>query len=262
MLIACWERCVASLRDLQRSFAAALRDPAVDVAVLPRANLGIYRNNAAINFRAALESSFPVLRRRVGEDYFRQLAHLYRERFPSRSGDLHYVGRDFADFLAGHLRDGDYEWLTDLARLEWLREEALLARELPSMPVGVMSRFAPDELEKLVFEFQPSLRLHASQYPVFSVWLANQAPDAPPVDQSLGAEAGMVRLRADTLEIVRLTPRLHSYLYALAEGATLAEATERAGLDETGLLGALGFVFNEELVTAVRPKVETGQGIG
>ena len=89
-------RCMASLRELQRSFAAALRDPAAACAVLPPANLAVYRNNAHSTFRAALELTYPVVRRRVGDDYFRQLCAHYRERFPSRSGDLHWAGRDFA----------------------------------------------------------------------------------------------------------------------------------------------------------------------
>ncbi len=242
---------MASLRDLQRSFAAALRDPSAACPVVPPANLAIYRNNSVHTFRVTLEASFPVLRKRVGDDYFRQLAHLYREQFPSRSGDLHFVGRDFGVFLAEHLRDTDYVWLADLARLEWSREEALVSRELPAVGAEVLSRFIPAQLEDLLFAFQPSLRLHSSSYPVFSVWLANQADNAPPVDQSLGAEAGMVRLRSQTLEVTRLTPSLHSYIYALGRGATLGEAIGLTGLDESSLLNALGFVFNQQLVTAV-----------
>ena len=93
--IGCSGNCVASLRELQASFAAALRDDSAACAVLPRENLAIYRNNAAISFRSALSLSFPVLRRRVGDDYFRQLAMRYRQHHPSRSGDLHWVGQGF-----------------------------------------------------------------------------------------------------------------------------------------------------------------------
>jgi hypothetical protein len=120
---------MASLRDLQQSFAAALRDPEVACPVAPSSNLSIYRNNSAQSFRSALEASFPVTRARVGDDYFRQLAHRYREAFPSRSGDLYFVGESFARFLGDHLRESEYAWLADLARLEWLREESLICVE-------------------------------------------------------------------------------------------------------------------------------------
>jgi uncharacterized protein len=242
---------MASLRELQRSFAAALRDPSATCPVVPAANLSIYRGNVRHAFRASLEQSFPVIRKRVGDEYFGQLAHHYRERFPSRSGDLHFVGENFAGFLADHLRDGDYAWLSDLARLEWAREESLISPEVPAVGAEVLARFTAEHLEDLVFTFQPSLRLVSSSYPVFSVWSANQELDAPPMDQSRGSESGLIRIRAESLEIARLEPRLFSCLSALAGGATLGEAMDVSGLDETTLLSSLGFVFGEELVTAV-----------
>jgi hypothetical protein len=251
---------MASLRELQRSFAAALRDPAADCPVAPPANLAIYRNNSALAFRGALEASFPVIRTRVGDDYFGQLARRYRTAFPSRSGDLHFVGRDFAAFLGDQLRDGEYAWLADLAHIEWSREESLICAELPAVSADALARFGPEQLEDLVFTFQPSLRLHTSSYPVFSVWLANQSPNAPPVDQSLGGEAGLIRMRSESLEVRPLPPRLFSYVCALAAGSTLGEAMGAVGLDEPGLLSALGFVFSEGLVTAVTLKSDPKDG--
>lgn len=243
---------MASLRELQASFAAALRDDSAACAVRPRANLSIYRNNAAINFRSALESSFPVLRRRVGDDYFRQLAAQYRQHHPSRNGDLHWVGRDFAAFLAMHLQGSEYAWLADLARLEWSRELAAVAVNRASVGPDVLARFAPAQLEHLTFQLQPSLRLHASDFPIFSIWAANQVDNAPPVDQSLQGECGLVRARVDAVDVRRIEPPLFMYLSALAAGAPLGEAVTSAGLDQSGLVTALGFVFSEGLVCAVR----------
>jgi hypothetical protein len=248
---------MASLLDQQRAFAAALREPGAasdaNVGVRPVANLDVYRNNSDFQFRNALSLSFPVLRRRVGDDYFRQLAVHYRKAFPSRSGDLHWVGRDFAGFLAAYLTGSDYAWLADLARLEWAREMASVAAVLPGIGAESLANVAPDDLESLVFTFQPSVQLGASDFPVVSVWQANQVENAPPVDQSLGAERFMVLGRYDGVEIVRLSPSLFSYLSALQAGAPLAEAMTTAGLDEAGLLSALQFMFAEKLVCEVRP---------
>ena len=246
---------MASLRELQASFAAALRDESADCSVLPRENLSIYRNNAAINFRSALALSFPVLRRRVGDDYFRQLAMRYRQGHPSRSGDLHWVGKGFAEFLDEDLQGTEYAWLSDLARLEWSREQAAVAVTHAAISVDALARFAPEQLEHLVFSLQPSLRLHASDFPVFSIWTANQVDNAPPVDQSVLAECGMVRMRADGVEVRRLESGVFSYLSALAAGAPLGEAVSIAGLDQAALVHALGFVFQESLVSAVTLKV-------
>jgi hypothetical protein len=246
---------VASLRELQSSFAAALHDDSAACAVLPRENLSIYRNNAAISFRSALSSSFPVVRRRVGDDFFRQLAMRYRQRHPSRSGDLHWVGKGFAAFLAEDLRGGEYAWLADLARLEWSREQAAVATTHAAINVDALARFAPEQLEHLVFRLQPSLRLHASDYPIFTIWAANQVENAPPVDQSLPGQCGLVRARIDGVEVRTLESGVFSYLSALAAGAPLGEAVTVAGLDQSTLVHALGFVFQEALVCAVTLKI-------
>jgi hypothetical protein len=245
---------VASLRESQAAFAAALRDPAASCAVLPRENFSVYRNNSFHAFHSALALGFPVLRKRVGDDYFRQLTGLYRHGFPSRSGDLHWVGRDFATFLAGHLRGSEYAWLADLARLEWSCEQAGVASLHASVGAEVLARFAPEQLEFLLLTLQPSLQLLASDFPVFSVWRANQGDSASPVDQSAGPQCGLVRQRFDAIEVRRVEPRLFSYLSALAAGAPLGEAISSAGLDQDGLVQALGFVFAENLVCAVTVK--------
>jgi hypothetical protein len=242
---------MASLRDLQHSFAAALRDPGMACDVTPEANLDVYRNNREAQFRTVLGISFPVLRRRVGEGYFRQLAHRYGRAHPSRSGDLHWIGRDFPDFLASHLADTKYGWLADLARLEWLRELAAIAAPRPPVAAAALTGYSPDQLERLRFELQPSLGLLKSDYPVYSVWFANQVENAPPVDQSVGPERGMVLPRDDGVEVRRLEPEIFSYISTLLAGRSLAEAMTAAELDEPGLLVALRFLFSEKLVCAI-----------
>jgi hypothetical protein len=241
---------MASLLELQRAFAAALRDPRATCAVSPRENLAIYRNNAEFAFRKALEIAFPVLRRRVGDDYFRQLAAAYRRAFPSRSGDLHWAGQSFAEFLKKHLSGGDYAWLADLAGLEWACEEASIMGELEATAAASLAAFAPEDLERLRFGLQPSLRLVASPYPIFSVWLANQRENAPPVDQSLGFEYGLVRMRNGETEVQVLDSGLYSFVQATVGGATMGEAMQTAALDERRLVEVLSFLFSKGLVVS------------
>jgi hypothetical protein len=251
---------MASLRELQRSFAAALRDPGVACDVLPPANLGVYRNNASITFRETLERTFPVVRRRVGDDYFRQLAAQYRQRFPSRHGDLHWLGRDFPAFVHEHLAGGDYAWLADLAQLEWLRTESAISAALPAVAADALGTVAADDLERLTFALQPSLRFHSSPFPVFTVWQANQADIASPVDQSLGSECGMTLQRHGYPEVRKLEPATLAFLVALQSGRTLAGAVADSGLDQRGLTQSLAMVFADGLACSL--KVSEEQRVG
>jgi hypothetical protein len=253
---------MASLREIQDSFADALRAGADAAAIeraarlcelTPAANFSIYRHNTQHAFHATLGLSFPVLHRRVGSDYFRQLAQRYRERCPSRSGDLHWVGRGFAEFLADHLRDGDYAWLADLARLEWAREAASVSVEHAAIGADALASIAPEALEHIVFTLQPSLSLIESPFPVFTVWFANQVENAPPVSQSLGSEHGMVHTRADRVEVVRLAPDIFSFLSALAAGGTLGQAMTEANADDRRLTEMLALLFNSSLVSSIAP---------
>lgn len=239
---------MASLRELQYSFAAALRDPAVACPVRPAANLDVYRHNGEALWAGVLAISFPVVKRRVGDDYFRQLAHHYRRAHRSRSGDLQWLGEAFPAFLDAQLRDGDYAWLADLARLEWLVEMAAIREVCAPLAVDALAGYSPEALEHLRLALQPSLRLLGSRWPVFSVWEANQASNAPPVDQSVGAEQGLVFQRNDGVVVRRVEPDLFRYLSALAAGESLGTAMTTATLDEASLLPALRFLFTEGLV--------------
>jgi hypothetical protein len=137
----------ASLSDLQSRFAAALReagpqseaairqlaDCIVDDGLAPARRLQVYRNNARAMFAGALERTYPVLRRQVGDGQFAELAREYRTEHPSRSGDLHWVGEQFASWLAPQAAADDRAWLAELARLEWACEESLVAARLPPL---------------------------------------------------------------------------------------------------------------------------------
>lgn len=251
---------MTSLRELQRAFGAALRDPAAAAPVSPAANLDVYRQHGDAQFRRILEIEFPVLLRRVGEGYFSQLAREYRRACPSRSGDLHWVGREFAAFLDRNLRDPEYRWLADLARLEWACESASICGQSPAIGPEVLAGHTPEALAAARFDLQPSLHLVESEFPVFSVWFANQSASEPDAVHHRNAERGMIRYRDNQLEVTPLSSSAFEWLSALREGLPLAAATERAGLDGAGLLQELQRVFAAALVCGV--EIPKGQGLG
>jgi hypothetical protein len=65
----------------------------------------------------------------------------------------------------------------------------------------------------------------------------------------------LVRARVDGVELRRLDAGVFSYLSALTAGAPLGEAVSSAGLDQSALVHALSFVFQEALVCAVTLKI-------
>jgi hypothetical protein len=263
-----------TLANLQACFGAALRSTGadadaaigalaecvVDDGLAPASRVQVYRNNSRAMFEGALERTYPVLRRRVGEDYFRGLAREYRVWHPSRSGDLHWIGQAFASWLEPRLAGSDYEWLVDLARLEWACEEALVSPRLPALDASQLARVAPDTLADVGLELQPCLRVVRSEYPVWSVWRENQ-PGEPgrPVDLSQGAQHVVVACGEDGLVLHSLPADQCGFVEALAANAPLGDALEESGLDVDRLPGVLAWLFSDELVVGLRGP---GEGIG
>jgi hypothetical protein len=257
----------ATLAYLQGRFAAALResgpeseaairqlaDCIVDDGLEPARRVQVYRNNARAMFEGALERTYPVLRRQVGDDQFAALARGYRAEHPSRSGDLHWVGEELASWIAPRVAADGRAWLADLVRLEWACEEAMVAARLPPLAPGELARVAPETLAEVGLVLQSFLRTVSSRFPVWSAWRAGQLERAaPPLDLALGAQHVVVTCGDTGLVLHSLPEEQFLFVAALAGGETLGSAVELATLDIEALPGMLAWLFGEGLVTALR----------
>jgi hypothetical protein len=253
------------LAELQHRFAAALRCGApahdrtaalarciVDDGLAPEARIQVYGNNVRAMFDGALARTYPVLRRRVGDAYFTELATGYRNDHPSRSGDLHWIGARFPGWIGSRTAGTDYAWLTDLARLEWACEEALVSEQRPAAPANSLACLRPEELASAVISLQPGLRTVSSAFPVWSVWQANQpGSSGDAVDPSLGPQHVAVAPDADGLVLHSLPADQYRFIEQLAAGRTLEDALDASALAVERLGEALAWLFGTGLVTAV-----------
>jgi hypothetical protein len=257
---------VPGLQSLQAAFGRSVRSrgPEVVNAAHPSVSAGdaaaepfgagveVYRNNAWQFYLSALARTYPVTQRRVGADFFRQLAHDYRARHPSRHGDLHWIGEAFPAWLAGRLAGTGYEWLVDLARLEWACEESALAAFAEPVSVDSFRHFDTDAMAGLTLVLQPSLRLVASSFPIWSVWRHNQVEsNALHIDLAAGAEHCVVACIADRVAVYRLDHADHRLLRHLCDGLSLESAVAAAAVDAGTLARLLGWAFGEGLVVQV-----------
>ncbi|MGO9635012.1 MAG: putative DNA-binding domain-containing protein [Steroidobacteraceae bacterium] len=197
----------------------------------PAQRLAVYRNNVHANFLDSLRSSYPAIRRLVGEDYFRQAARDYHRENPSRNGDLLHVGRGFPAHLAKLHPTDQYRYLADVARLEWLCEESLLAAEHAALDLERLRGVAPCAYGTLRFEMHPALRLFESPFPALRIWEANVASDAEPEPIDLDAGADCLAITRVELKLTfhRLSRGEFSLLDSLRGGDDFSEALEHAG---------------------------------
>ncbi len=253
----------AGLKALQAAFGRSVRSAianGTDLQLLAgsddttpfEAGIDVYRNNAWQFYLMALERTYPVTRRRVGADFFRQLARDYRAEHPSQHGDLHWIGEAFPAWLVDRMAGTGYEWLADLARLEWACETSVATAQRDPVGLESLGRFDPDTLPHLVLVWQPSLHLVTSPFPIWSVWQANQHADAAaPIDLAVGAEHCAVACIADQVAVYRLEPADYRLMQNLCAGVSLQDASVATVAGADALARLLRWAFGEGLVVQV-----------
>jgi hypothetical protein len=226
------------LHELQFRFAAALfGDSAESITpwivaggLDPEARVRVYRNNVRIGFAKALALAFPVIERLVGAEYFEQLAREFQADHPSRCGNLHFIGAPFSGFVRRRMRGSGYEYLADVAAVEWACQEVAVAAEASPLSVRQLEAIAPEDYALLRFRTHPACRLVRTGYPVVRIWQANQPEYSGTEQIHLDANADLVLVRrmGHYLELNALPRGEFELLAALEDGMTLGEALEVA----------------------------------
>jgi hypothetical protein len=111
----------------------------------------VHANNATHALICALNDTFPVVRRIVGETEFTAVAIAYvRQHPPARDGLLIWYGGQFPRFLDS-LKMARAPDLADLARLEFAWLEAYHAAEAEPLTVSHFATLTPDQLVAALF---------------------------------------------------------------------------------------------------------------
>ncbi len=221
-----------SLHELQVKVLRAVLDGKPDAAcgITPPHAVGVYARTARGNFIDSLKSSYPAIQRLVGEEYFEQTARHFHARHPSRSGDLQPAGRDFAHALRELHGEDEFRYLSDVARFEWLVQEALLAADHGPLDLARLAAQAPSRHEELRFKLHPSARLFESPFPCRAIWQANVASDADPavIDLDGGADRLLMVRTCGQLNFHDLSQGERDFLLELKAGRSLSAAIDCA----------------------------------
>jgi hypothetical protein len=219
---------VPSPAELQADFAAALADPTLPAPAGSGRRFDVHRNNRTVSLIEALEASFPVVHRLVGNDFFRAAAKAYIRRHPPRSPVLLLYGETFGAFLESFEPARGVPYLGDVARLEWARLNAFHAADAEPLSVARLTEAPQERLADLRFTLHPSLQLLASRWPIASLWAVTGGSDpAREVDMTAGEAVAVIR-PALNVELRILPPGGHGFIAALAGGACLGDAAETA----------------------------------
>ena len=166
-------------------------------------------------------------------------------------------------FVASLARPGgNLTGLTDITadliqkRLEWAMNVAAHADDSTPITPAVLENADPARVSELRFEFDPSLALVSSRWPIDRIWRANQDGAEATVDLDAAGVSLEIRRRDDDVVFRALTEATYAFRRVLHDGGCLATAAERAGaVDETfDLAGALGALVHDGVLTGVTPR--------
>ena len=227
-----------ALRELQAAFLRAMLGPdepqlleaIVGDGLLPAARLQIYRHHVLTSLTDVLQATFPVICRLVDERFFRYAADAYMRQYPPETPCLFEYGAHFPAFLATFPPCRGLVYLEDVARLEWALNAALHAEGCAPLEPTELGGIAANEVAQLTFQFDPSVTLLCSPWPIDRIWRVHQADEAvdATVDLSEGGVYLEIRRWDDDVGFRRLDPTTYTFHTTLAAGQRLAMAAEAA----------------------------------
>jgi len=240
----------------QAVFRAAILDPNAAVpdgivnpdgtAATKRFN--VYRNNVAVSLTDALEAAFPVVRKLVGDEFFRAMAGVYLRKHPPKSPLMMFYGEAMPQFLSRFEPAKSLRYLPDVAKVELALRHAYHAADATPVPAEALGALAPDALMGTRLQIAPATQAITSDFPILSIYRRSTQSNAPePIMQA----EGVLITRPE------FDPQLHAInaagthaIIALKAGKTLGEAMALAD-DTLDLAAVLGLLLAQGAVTEI-----------
>ncbi|MGO4908883.1 DUF2063 domain-containing protein [Pseudorhodobacter sp. W20_MBD10_FR17] len=210
----------------------------------------VYRNNVAGSLTEALAQGFPVLRKLLGEAYFKALAGVFLRQFPPASRLIMLYGQEMPDFLAHFppLANLPYlPYLPDVARLEIALREAYHAADAPAVAPETLATLPSERFLAARLHLAPAVRMVTSDYPVWSIWQANTNGGAPP---TMRPEAALVLRPEYDAAPHLLPPNGALFMAALQAEKSVEHALELAG-EGFDISTMLGLLINGGAITGI-----------
>ncbi|MEF2552561.1 DNA-binding domain-containing protein [Aurantimonas sp. A2-1-M11] len=187
----------------------------------------VYRNNVHVGLVKALETAFPVVRRLVGEAFFRIMARAFVAAVKPASPVMLTYGHGFPDFVAGFAPAGGLPYLADIARLEVALSQAYHAAEATTLGRSDVAGLDPSRLAVTATALHPATNLVRSPHPVGTIWSNHQVEPLGPVT-CWASEAVLVTRPEAAVRSTVLPPRDVPFVTSLMEGESLADAAGAA----------------------------------
>jgi hypothetical protein len=132
--------------------------------------LAIYYDAYRLRLIEALDSNYPVLHARMGDDEFEQLGLAYLEAHPSKHFSIRYFGHRLSEYLASAETYRDLPYLGEMAALEWAMSEAFDAPDSSVAGLDNMASIPPEAWPEMRMTLHASVRRLDLRWNVPAIW--------------------------------------------------------------------------------------------
>ena len=217
----------------------------------------VYGGGYLTRTREALAEVYEAVHMVLGPRRFAALAAAYTEQHPSHEYNLSFFGRQLEDWLEASAWHRALPFLPDLARLEWLVCQAFHAFDDPPAEASRFASLPVEAWERARFQFQPSMGLIASAWPIRDIWVARSQP-RDTIDIALASRPHhlMVHRRGTEVVCEVVEPEAFTLLQHLADGQPLAAACAAlaSAVEPSSLTGWFSHWTAQGLIRAVVPE--------
>ncbi|HLG19205.1 MAG TPA: DNA-binding domain-containing protein [Bdellovibrionota bacterium] len=140
--------------------------------------LSVYAEGFFARLHEALQESYELVYRVVGEEESYALIHDYLHDFTPRSYNITEAGASFPEFLERHSVRETFPYLPDLARFEWAIVRAFHSKTETPLNRAALQELSPEQWDRVRFSFQPAVSVISSPWPIYDLWKARKKPDA------------------------------------------------------------------------------------
>lgn len=250
-----------ALRDIQAAFLHDIYTGErtslafIDTNIATSARLNIYRNNTVLGLTDILADVFPVLKKVVGDEFFKTITRHYIKHHPQPSGNRHSFGANLSGFLTGFKPTEALPYISDLAALEWTYFQASIADNAEELDFEALTT-AMSADPAFVLAIHPSVCVLEQTFNALDIWREHQNEEIGSIQLKSERHKLIIwRDREDSVLMRRVSPALAELIAHSQKNMSFAESMVVAG-EETSDIAA----FQKEFAEALTLGIFTKQG--
>ncbi len=258
-------RPLLNLKTLQEQFFKGVASgddksllPFIKPSHIPEsARFKVYKNTSFENLYNALKITFPGIWKLIGDECARSVSYAFTKdiRNLPTSGYIDDWGKDFPKFLSTISELSDLKYLEDYAEFEWLQHLSFCAMDAEILDSTELQKVPSHLIEKVKFEFHPSVFFLKSLYPLDQIYelLEDPATSISRVNLSDGPSHTILNRLDNHTNMLWVTSGYFDFANLLFKGRTLGEAIAemQAANPDFNFSQSLGFILNKGLLTSI-----------